>query len=904
MCADCPVGKTTDGTGLTGPSDCGCRPSTYFDSNRWSCVVCGEGMNCDGFDAHPRAAPGYQLSECGRDLCVFECHRDILRCPGGGLHHCVTGRTGLACADCEAGKRPASNGACYACSNEDASFVWVVPMFFFAFCGALYYKNLRAVRSSSTSICLICSATGQHALIMLQILAAISSMYIGWSSPGKQVFQSFSVLLFDTDWIPLYCAGNFNVESRYILRCMIAPCCIGFLVLIHMVCVIYRYCYNFWGEGPQRRSLRSHCRKHLNLFVSNCDFVMMFLFSIASSFLSPFRCQVNPNGLWTMVEYESQICWQNYDHRKLIMVASTLLLFPLGFFAYILLVLRRLSSRLAAGDVHYLRAHDFMFAKIRPQRLWFAFVIVLRNLGFAIVLVLPEKQWQAFTMEAIIVSYGLVVLEAEPWRFSVLHMLDAILVLGFLVVFAYVFTRVSADGSIETAAVVAIGSLGFSLVGVLSWQLKRHFMRSARTFRFYLCYHKHSAGATARLIQMYYCQITSRGRHTVFLSADHPSRLDAQLRWIQNDTRTFLAFLTSQMFNDPWCLAEITTAVTHTVRTRLLYLPSFECPDMATIAVIIASDYDSILTRHGIRVTEVKRSVSHLLTLFATGVDKPVCLKHLDTSLDARAPLQRVRSSMNRDWSPTSIVPRPSFGRLLSNRTHVHHADVTGVLLHDGMVEESLVSALLLKHFLRICLLSERTTMHFKLLDLKLGLPDEIVSLEDVVLLACFTHGCFRSNEFILGLIMCSVLPSIVAVLPIMIPDNFQYPTKETYQILVDDVASFCGHAGLPSSLLPETLNRVKDFTKSIMNNTASSFSVNRDQAMLTMQTKAIWRRIVPALRQKDAIATTDAQQELFRWISTEGYKTLQREPNVAPHTSLGMLEAKSSCYESENSLS
>ena len=154
--------------------------------------------------------------------------------------------------------------------------------------------------------------------------------------------------------------------ARYVMRVLVAPCCTIYFVIVHLlvsVCSKRKICRSNVSSVQEAMPMTS-----LPLRNSIGSFVMAFLVSITTSSLMPFQCELNPNGIWTMVEYQAQVCWQGHEHKVLVTLASCAFLVPISFLVYVGWVLHRAAANIAAGNVYFLKAGAFLFAELRPQR--------------------------------------------------------------------------------------------------------------------------------------------------------------------------------------------------------------------------------------------------------------------------------------------------------------------------------------------------------------------------------------------------------------------------------------------------------------------------------------------------------------------------------------------------------
>ena len=127
-----------------------------------------------------------------------------------------------------------------------------------------------------------------------------------------------------------------------------------------------------------------------------------------------------------------------------------------------------------------------------------------------------------------------------------------------------------------------------------------------------------------------------------------------------------------------------------------------------------------------------------------------------------------------------------------------------------------------------------------------------------------------------LSLMFGSVLEHAIA-LPIVVPDDFQYPSTETYLALGADVTALCSKAGLPDAPL-----LVRDFVKSLFNHIACRFSVQSDSATLNVQAKSILDRTVGGSGSQASMVPQAMCEEVLGKLSIDWSQFLQSHSAAA----------------------
>merc|ERR1719223_1124700 len=84
-------------------------------------------------------------------------------------------------------------------------------------------------------------------------------------------------------------------------------------------------------------------------------------------------------------------------------------------------------------------------------------------------------------------------------------------------------------------------------------------VRQAKQFEFFLCHHKASAAAHARLFKMLLAENEAIKRN-VFVDSDNLTHLDVLFDTLAHDVQTLVVLASKDVLRRPWCVGEVVTA--------------------------------------------------------------------------------------------------------------------------------------------------------------------------------------------------------------------------------------------------------------------------------------------------------------------------------------------------------
>eukprot|EP00932_Pfiesteria_piscicida_P020864 SRR837773.7665.p3 GENE.SRR837773.7665~~SRR837773.7665.p3 ORF type:complete len:156 (+),score=49.40 SRR837773.7665:2-469(+) len=153
-------------------------------------------------------------------------------------------------------------------------------------------------------------------------------------------------------------------------------------------------------------------------------------------------------------------------------------------------------------------------------------------------------------LELILLGYLLACLLWQPWRSRDALGVDVSACCGLIVIMLIASLVLEDSGvSVQDVSIIALVVLIAALLVLLAVAgriLARRVVWNMKKYGFFLCHHKSSAGAFARLL---HCSLQSGegAQVAVFLDSDCLFDLDALFAVVQNEVRTLVALCTPQI---------------------------------------------------------------------------------------------------------------------------------------------------------------------------------------------------------------------------------------------------------------------------------------------------------------------------------------------------------------------
>ena len=402
-------------TNMVGASDvsmCGCGQGAWLSLSS-ECAECGEGMICNGMGVVELEA-GY-FARWDSAGFVWRCFGvDAGRCPGGPPGSCARNRlnTSVACGACERGTRETTGGACEVCSGSDVGWIVGASVLLFFMVSFVYFAvhtdNKAKRRGSAVFLTILCS----QMFTVFQMMGIFDLISVSWPQPFATIVSIGSLLNFRLEVVNVGCVVSMTSLARYMLTAF------GFVMT--GVAVILIHCARVLVTRVQILDSKSALIGGLGATS------MGFFISVSSFMFAPFECVRHPNGLQTVRAYPQSICWNSEfdEHRNMVFGAAFMSLFPFAFMALCLWVIFSLPGRINRGDTEFLHTFAFILYRFRPGASWYALVLLIRNLGVAIVLIVPVPVLELFILSTLLLPCLVLCAAFRPWAVYQANALD------------------------------------------------------------------------------------------------------------------------------------------------------------------------------------------------------------------------------------------------------------------------------------------------------------------------------------------------------------------------------------------------------------------------------------------------------------------------------------------------
>ncbi|CAE8647701.1 unnamed protein product [Polarella glacialis] len=263
---------------------CGCVKGARMDASG-ECVLCGEGLKCDGSGKVMVLEGFYTAADSPGS--VFKCYGDAKRCPGGppGTRAHRRDNETVACISCESDLSPGGDGICTPCSSG-ISALFSVAIILTILAIAILYISLKSEgqdgKSQNGSLLVLSVAVGQCVTVS-QVLGVFGQLKISWGPPFSKVLDFVSLFAFNIELLNVSCVASFSPGGMYAARVFLVLFLFVVACCIHFVYVALR---KKFADGFEISAL---------VKVTG-NIMMIFFISVAGAILAPFRCYKHPNG--------------------------------------------------------------------------------------------------------------------------------------------------------------------------------------------------------------------------------------------------------------------------------------------------------------------------------------------------------------------------------------------------------------------------------------------------------------------------------------------------------------------------------------------------------------------------------------------------------------------------------
>jgi len=734
-----------------------CRTDAYTKAGMRAqassfCLACPPGMEClGGLEAvdedslerrhqQPLVPEGF-YSPPGI-LSVYKCYDDPKRCPGGLPGQCAEGREGIQCAKCKPGWTAAEDGKCRPCGGGDL-FPLVFGCIFIVLLLCLIYRTtVSDDKMKKSHSMLLVTISGSQLLTVLQMLGAISVMGVFWPGTLASAYSAVRVV-------------NFNVEVLK-LECVVRPAAIGVLLFKVFLVITFLCILSIIHVAHVLVKHRGRFRQRLPAYISSLGTVLMaFFISITSTVFSPLQCSArHPNGLSTLRDFPSVVCWEEGEHISMVVVAFVAAVIPTSCLCIAIWVVSVLPQKLSQGDTAFLSSWAFLLFRFRSGAYWYALAFLGRSTAISLVPAIPEVLLQIAAMLLVLIASLCLVNSFKPWRVRQANTLDTIILSGTIVVVSLsglFIEDVNKELVAGLCCVMLILVVAFIpvAVGYGFYQRIAH-AKIAKPYSLFICHHKAATGAFARLLKML-CSGRQDFRGKILIDSDGPSDLDKLYDLVGNQSNTLVALCSGVLLARPVCVGELATAKERNVNVVKVIFPDFKEPD---------ADF----------IEQYATYVPDLTTLAQRGVGLMSVQGALRWFLD-RPKLQlpaRISMAVMQELS-TKLVAGPTSSAALAQADDAPGVGSAGsVVLPDHANWEAVMTAHMLVH-----LLSKSSVQSATKAPSVLAPSIDLTESTETLIVVC-TNGAFCRPHVLRTVALAAKWG--MSCLPVIAVDGFRFP--------------------------------------------------------------------------------------------------------------------------------
>jgi len=680
---------------------------------------------------------------------VYRCWENE-RCPGDTKpgEACADGRRGLLCAECQDGKMPGDHGTCIPCSTGFSALAPVVGAFAIALLVCLYIglEVQRERRGMHNENLLVLTSVFSVLITSMQQMGVISLISIEWRDPLKACLNALRLLTFDIEVLRLGCVGPVRPLQLYALR--LTMIFIGIIVLfgIHFLRVAVFKKFQF--------------RKHRSTLVAAVGVVTtVFYTSVVTSMTLPMQCRQHPNRSWTVRSYPSVLCWDADIHSIMMVFSVCSLIVPIGYIVAVCHVVWQFPQKAADGNQDFLETYRFLFMRFKAEAYMYVPVPILRSCFLGFVPVIPEAVLSIFIVQLLLLMYVYMLDRTRPWRAQGLNSLDYLFTISIMILMCAGLVMVdnTEEGSLERLAWTCFFALVLVLVTVPSIVLYRLFfwmLPHAKPYQYFLCHHKHGAGAFTRLLKLYLTPKISR-RKRVFVDADNLGNLNVLFRHVSEETENLVAIASRELLYRPWCAGELTVAYHRGVNVIPVRMSDYSVMEDTTIDNYNLSVDTSALATYGIRLEMVRTTLHWVQSLVYVRMQKSLSHRGLDDlcrilqntkKLNDVLDVQESTQKDKKEETPYCILPD-------------HHSS------------ESVASAMVLEKMI----IPLMAAMNHTQLPYAMTLPGKIPEIVDRVV-CILSAGCLGQRDYVRNL--DGVAAKGARCIPVVAQETFRFPSK------------------------------------------------------------------------------------------------------------------------------
>jgi len=280
---------------------------------------------------------------------------------------CASGRYGLVCAACDAGKLPGENGTCKECDGANVlPFAMACVVIMIGLCG-LYWVADNTNLANRDKTLVILSSQFNIFVIFVQTLGVMAKMALSLSDPLKKIMSWAALLNFDIQILELECIFlEMSALSSYIMKAALIAVLLLSIGFLHAVWIVVRY--------------RGQFAQHWHTLACVMGtLLLIFLTSMTNTAIAPLECQAHPNGKMTVRRYPSVICGEGSEHDSMIVFAFLYLCIPVSFVTLSVHSVSKFPKEMARGNTKFLKLWAFLYQRFKPALYWYVPCFVVHN---------------------------------------------------------------------------------------------------------------------------------------------------------------------------------------------------------------------------------------------------------------------------------------------------------------------------------------------------------------------------------------------------------------------------------------------------------------------------------------------------------------------------------------------
>eukprot|EP00475_Leptophrys_vorax_P008193 TRINITY_DN15276_c0_g2_i2.p1 TRINITY_DN15276_c0_g2~~TRINITY_DN15276_c0_g2_i2.p1 ORF type:complete len:629 (-),score=117.05 TRINITY_DN15276_c0_g2_i2:730-2343(-) len=318
----------------------------------------------------PFVASGFFLNECDQPTLPLKCNPPAacMDSPNGRSvcpSLCSEGYTGLGCASCAA-LHYRLDAACQKCPSQAVQTITMI-----AIALVLVFIVYRLF-NVSTKVPLDVRVTLQA----IQTVALYPNITTKWPKSVLTVLQLYSLTNVNIELFAPECVVSLGYWDKYYVK-VFGP---FFLVAFVIILKVLRNIALRLRGAPDHQTLAKDLAESstgMLLFVA----VTLYTSSVSITF-TPFNCEPQPNGSFTLIKDSSVICFDEGWRSHLGVVVFAILVYPIGVPCSLIFIF--LKNRLNFSSAAFLKKYDALVSPYRHPCLFWELVVMLKRTFFVL----------------------------------------------------------------------------------------------------------------------------------------------------------------------------------------------------------------------------------------------------------------------------------------------------------------------------------------------------------------------------------------------------------------------------------------------------------------------------------------------------------------------------------------